>query len=130
MCAQGADAENWITRTDSLATGNMFSFGSHDSGGMEQTQEATCKTCGRAVGHHYKSCPQICWGLPCLRKIVLVRSRRRNFTCVPPEAEFLGADGCPLQAGALVPGDKLIPQQGAVVSVQAVGRDATAALGV
>jgi len=30
-------------------------------------------------GHHYKSCPQMCWGLPCLRKMVLVRSRRRNF---------------------------------------------------
>ena len=22
-------------------------------------------------GHHYKNCPQICWGLPCLRKMVL-----------------------------------------------------------
>ena len=77
--AQGADAEHWVTRTDSPAMGNLFSFDSHDSGGVEQTQEATCNTCGRALGHHYKSCPQICWGLPCLRKMVLVRSRRRNF---------------------------------------------------
>ena len=57
--AQGADAENLVTRTDSPATGNIFSFDVHDSGGMEQTQEATCKTCGRDLGRHHKSCPQI-----------------------------------------------------------------------